>query len=448
MYTAFLRAIRGGVVVVAVTMSPAWTADDDPNAAIADAINRFETTVERSFAASDGGFDRYRQGRTREVTRTLTALLKQHDDPSVRQFIGYHLLQLDPRSRSAVALFAEQVVPFTAEQAGLHPAAIGQIPAAPTSALALMALDWHHHQRDAVVAAANTVLRSYSRQKRRAALKLQEQLETIGRQYPSLVAPHQAFYFPGRRPRGVIWINPIDRYLLRYGLITNDVTQQPATLPLMVPTFQLEAALINGQSAELLVAGNGNRQLSCRCDAQAVVILVDGEEVLRHPLTQPATTLVLGVHQRVLLLSIDGAPVASGTMSKSLAAVSVRQGQGSATSVARLRFLGDEPLLALADDAATESSSPETTATLDEATLAIRFTYQAELVAMSEVLTALSGLTGVTFDLADTAEAFGEVPVDLVAQNMTVAQLLDWFAHYLELDYRVGDAGVSLTWGE
>ena len=437
-------------------LSTCLSAAQTPGDAIEDAVARFERSIDLAFDKASRGLDRYREERESEVVRDIHARLGQAEGDDAR-FLAYHLLRRDGDHQAALAAFGEAGSPI-AGSGGLQPQAIDTIPAPSDPALAVIALGWHDHPREAVVEATTKVLKRFgSAGKDRAAKQLYTTLVTIGRGHPALVKPVLGFYFPGKGSRGRGWVSPVDKYLMRHGLVTTELAYgdrrfdraQSERLPMALPNYRIELATIAGEPCTVELRSPGARGLDLVVTPQRVAVRADGSDLASHDAA--ATTVTVDVRQRQGLLGIDGRPVAAFELEQAFAVDRITIPAGSAAHILRLRYLGPGELLApapadLVAAAETATTPPAEPAAVDPSLLETPISISAEDLPAGELVAAIRRIAGIDLRFAPSAEAFAEIPLSLEADAMPLSQVLAWFQRSLELDHHQDGEAIVLTW--
>lgn len=438
------------ITIILLVFGLALPAAQTPGDAIEDAVADFDRTIELAFGKSQAGLDRYRESRIKDAAREIRSRLggAEGDEALV---LAYQLLRLEPEDRAALAAFGEAGSPF-ADSGGLRRF---DIPAA-DGALAVEALGWLDFPRAEVIDATTKVLKRFgSAGKDRASKKLYTTLLALRKGHPKLVEPVLGFYFPGKGSRGRGWVSPVDKYLLRHGLVTTELAYgdrrfdqaQSERLPMALPCYRIELATVAGQPCTVELRSPGNRGLTLHVGDGAVRVMAGDAELARHD--GPAATVEVDVRQRQGLLSIDARPVAPFELEQAFAVDRISVPAGSAAHILRLRYLADGELVAPPETDLVAAAEAQAAATaLSDELLATPITISAEDQPAGDLVAAIATISGIQLRFDPSAEAFTEVPLSLEAQDMPLSQVLGWFKRSLELDHRADGDVVVLTWGE
>ncbi|TVR12428.1 MAG: hypothetical protein EA401_09140 [Planctomycetota bacterium] len=451
-------------------------------------VERFEHDLERAFMRGRNELEQFRNRQAMQAAVDLSQYLNAAESADDQIYVAWHLLSLNPRHAAARTIFDEHEIDLPLNQRLQF--APKQAPPPPDNRdLVRIIHEQLYPKTSDVIAVAQSAVRSYTRANTNSTRTFIRSLVRLrsDAEMKALVDPILAFYFPAEAKQAGIrpnpdsrnWLNPVDRYLLEYGLLSceagytpplsgsisrsNDqdtLTSNSATswqFPIPLAHWSMEIVANQGHSGQATVsrqAGGSGITVSWN-DNGDVTIKGNGIDLGYQLGTGPHYLQVVATGGQ-WAIAINGGQVASGSMQRQ-AWQHFRLGDKSSAYAAQVRYLSANShyLATLAPGVtlplALQEPEPEPTTTDDwraalQSNLEQQIRFAFNDVPLDDVVAALNQLSELNWHLDQSAEPLSTLPLNLSGEGMTGNQLLGWFERLAGLSYRLEERGVVLLW--
>ncbi len=483
--------MRHAILIALLTASCSLTAGESVAAAVDARIQRFEKSIETAFGPVRNQLDGWRSKRGKDAQAAVAAALPKAG-PRDQVYLAYHLLSFNPKHVAARKVFTDLGLPPPFDDAG-KPAEGFRAPRSDTAQAVALALEMRYPAFDAVTRAvdlrgsvAAPFWKKLTAEQDALRKDLQEiATERIAEQAAQVVYPLLAYYQPRAEevtrfyaatgkpmPQQRTWFNPVDRWLLDRELAGLDALRPVGTkagttapwygsgggdLPATIPGAVVEVQASWRGSAEVTLAGPASAApVTWRLSGRTLTISGGGAKPVKTSaelevdLASEPLAVQCEVRGSRATFAVGGIVVASLDLPQSVALKQWRVNGLDDAKLLRVRYLNTGP--DLLDEAPARPVTPPVAAA-DPAWKAERAKALGSEVScefadlqLSEVVAALSRITGTSFRLGASAEPLQDLPVTMSARGVPLRTALDWLQRLAELEAVPDEQGFRLEW--
>ncbi len=428
--------------------------------------------------------DQQRQGALGGM-RALMGSAKDSD----KLFVAYHVLRVDPKDQAARAAFAEAKAEVPFDDKGTETGSFTVAKAVDPDLVEHVAgLEYPAFEivRD-IVAVKSPLVASYWDAQGEALKALKTDMLTLKDEgQPDLVFQQLAYYYPDARevgkwykskaksvPRQRWWIDHVDQYLLDHELAGLDgltVKPKSGALPTKAATgggsivaaaswsfptvrncrfetvFSTTGLNLPSFTISDDVGGGVMVIATSKQDVQAMSLplhKVLGKAALAADFTAASVPLEVEVRDKRLIISVGGLPAIATDLPTGFAFSKLSvEGRGMRARALRVRFLG----AARADAAAVAVAKPPEWPAERRKELEKPVTVSFNDTAVDEAITLLSRLSGVKITLDESGALLKDLPVTLVAKDMSLGSTLQCLERQSDLHATPTADGIVLSW--